>query len=112
MEATHSPVASKQRSSPSRPASPSTPKVTKPKAPVPASLRDCLAPLAAAAIETSTLAYAWGIANTQLLRASAVMDLCGDVVKQANQMITHEVSAQAVQRDIARQEAAGAAAVR
>lgn len=57
------------------------------------SLHDCLAPLAAAAVETSLLAYAWGLQTKQLMRAGVVMDLAGDVIKQANAILTHESSA-------------------
>jgi hypothetical protein len=79
--------------------------VARPKEAAPETLRDCLAPLAAAAIQTSVLAYTWGLANGQLMRASIVMDLAGDVVKQCNRLLEHEHSAAGVVRDVARQMA-------
>lgn len=58
-------------------------------APTAETLRDILTPLAALATETSVKAYAWGLRSKQLLRASMVVDLCGEVADRAVQLAAH-----------------------
>jgi hypothetical protein len=73
------------------------------KAPPPATLHECLAPLAAVAVQCSMQAYRWGVHNRQLMRASMVMALAEDIVNQCARLLDHEDSAQGVARDVARQ---------
>lgn len=75
----------------------------------PETLRDCLAPLAATALSTSLLTYQWGLENGTLMRASAVMDFCGNIIDQANRLLAHEESAESTARACAAQRAAGVA---
>lgn len=62
----------------------------------PTSLRDCLAPLAAGALETSLLVHKWGTTHGSLMRASTVMEMCADVVKHCNELLRHDERALAV----------------
>ncbi len=74
----------------------------------PATLRECLAPLAAAATQTSVMAYRWGLKaqGGSLMRAAAAMDLAGNVITECNAMLKHSDSEETVKRDVNRQMAA------
>lgn len=50
---------------------------------------DILSPMAAMCVETSARAYKWGLAHRQLLRASQVVDLCGEMADRAYQILGH-----------------------
>ncbi len=58
----------------------------------PLSLQDCLAPLAAGALETSLLAHKWGTTKGSLMRASTVMEFCSQVIAESNRLIGHDTS--------------------
>ncbi len=72
---------------------------------VPTTLRECLAPLAAAAIQTSVMAHKWGrrAQGGSLMRAAAAIELAGNVVKECNVMLRHSDSEETVKGDVKRQ---------
>lgn len=61
-------------------------------------LRECLAPLAAGAMQTSVYAYKWGVQNNCLMRASSIMDLAGWVVQECNRLMVHQDTADGVKQ--------------
>lgn len=63
----------------------------------PVSLRDCLAPLVAAALESSLLVHKWGTTHGSLMRASTVMELCAAVAAECTREIERDERARGVE---------------